>query len=173
MPSRCLSLIGLRYTSLAMSDAIATDNPFTDAERHTLIALVGAVIPASAKYRTPGADDPDVAADILATARPYHATIAPALNHVESIAAQRFDTAYAELDAATRAQIASELSRSRFAGVGTLVTITAQCYYRDDRVMGSLDMEPRAPYPQGFDLPEGNFSLLEPVRRRGRIYREV
>ena len=156
-----------------MSDTIATDNPFTTGEQRTLLALVGAVIPASAEFGTPGADDPVIAADILATARPYHATVANALAQIESIAAKRYDAAYTDLDALTRAKIASDLSRSRFAGVGTLVTITAQCYYRDDRVMRSLGMEPRSPHPDGFDIPQGDYSLLEPVRQRGRIYKEV
>ncbi|MDE0660986.1 MAG: hypothetical protein OXI79_15210 [Gammaproteobacteria bacterium] len=156
-----------------MPATIATDNPFTADERRTLLALVGAVIPASAEFGTPGADDPAIAADILATARPYHAAVASALSQIESTAATRYDAAYTDLDAATRATIASDLSRSRFAGVGTLVTITAQCYYRDDRVMRSLGMVPRSPYPDGFEVPRGDWSLLEPVRQRGRIYKEV
>jgi len=156
-----------------MSDTIATDNPFSDDECRTLLALAGAVIPASEEYGTPGADDPEIAADILATARPYHDTVANALHSIEAIAAERYDTAYPDLDPATRAKLASELSRSRFAGVGTLVTITAQCYYRDDRVMRSLDMEPRPPHPHGFDVPQGDWSLLDPVRKRGRVYKEV
>ena len=155
-----------------MSDTIATDQPFTNEERRTLLALVGAVIPANAGFGTPSAADPDIAADILATARPYHATVANALQQVESIAAERYATAYADLDAETRARLASDLSRSRFAGLGTLITITAQCYYRDDRVMQSLGMEPRPPYPDGFDIPEGDWSLLDPVRRRGKIYKD-
>lgn len=156
-----------------MPDTIATDSPFSDDERRTLLALVGAVIPASADHDMPGADDPDIAADILATARPYHATIAKALKQIVSIAAQRYGPSYADLDAAIRAKIAGEVSHSRFAGAGTLVTITAQCYYRDDRVMRSLGMEPRAPYPDGFDIPHGDWSLLDPVRQRGKIYKEV
>ena len=156
-----------------MPDTIATDNPFSDDERRTLLALVGAVIPVSVEQGLPGADDADIAADIFATARPYQATIANALRHIESVAAERHDAAYADLDAATRAKLASDLSGSRSAGVGTLVTITVQCYYRDDRVMRSLGMEPRPPFPDGFDIPQGDWSLLDPVRHRGRIYKEV
>ena len=156
-----------------MPETIATDTPFTRDEQRTLIALVGAVIPASPELDVPGADDADIAADILATARPYHATVANALKHLQSTAAERHDTAYADLDAASRAELAGELSRSRFAGVGTLVTITVQCYYRDDRVMQSLGMAPRPPHPDGFDIPQGDWSLLDPVRRRGKIYKDV
>ena len=156
-----------------MPETIATDNPFTGDEVRTLLALVGAVIPANAEHGVPGADDADIAADILATARPYHATLANALKRIEAIAAQRHGTGYADLDAGTRASLTRDLSRSRFAGVGTLVTIATQCYYRDDRVMRSLDMEPRPPHPDGFDIPQGDWSLLDPVRRRGKIYKEA
>ncbi len=156
-----------------MPDTIATDNPFNDDEQRTLLAVVGAVIPASRDHGVPGADDPAIAADILATARPYYATVAEALKQIESTAARRYDAAYHDLDAATRAELASDMGRSRFAGVGTLVTITAQCYYRDDRVMRSLGMAPRSPFPDGFDIPQGDWSLLEPVRRRGRIYKNA
>ena len=95
------------------------------------------------------------------------------LGQIESTAAKRYDAAYSDLDAGTRAGIARDLGRSRFAGVGTLVTIMVQCYYRDDRVMRSLGMAPRSPYPDGFDIPQGDWSLLEPVRQRGKIYKEV
>lgn len=156
-----------------MPDTIATDNPFTTDEQRTLLAVVGAVIPASSDHGVPGADDPDIAADILATARPYQATVAVALAQIQSIAGERYDTAYEDLDTATRAKLANEATRSRFAGVGTLVTITAQCYYRDDRVMQSLGMEPRSPYPDGFDIPQGDWSLLDPVKRRGKIYKDA
>ena len=156
-----------------MPNNIATDSPFSDNERRTLLALVGSVIPANVEHGLPGADDADIAADILATARSFHATVADALRHIESIAKERYDAAYADLDPTTRATLARDLSRSRFAGVGTLITITAQCYYRDDRVMQSLGMAPRSPYPDGFDIPQGDWSLLEPVRQRGRIYKEV
>ena len=54
-----------------------------------------------------------------------------------------------------------------------LVNATVRCYYRDDRVMRSLGMEPRPPFPKGFDIPQGDWSLLDPVRARGRVYREL
>ena len=45
--------------------------------------------------------------------------------------------------------------------------------YRDDRVLRSLGMEPRPPFPKGFEVEQGDWSLLEPVKRRGKLYREV
>ena len=55
---------------------IATDSPFTEAELLTLTLFAGAVIPANAEYDVPGADDPDIVADILATAWRYDEAVA-------------------------------------------------------------------------------------------------
>jgi hypothetical protein len=48
-----------------------------------------------------------------------------------------------------------------------------QCYYRDDRVMRSLGIEPRSPYPKRRVLEQGDWSLLNRVRDRPRMWRDV
>ena len=54
-----------------------------------------------------------------------------------------------------------------------LERIILQCYYRDDRVMRSLGLEVRPPYPKGFEVEQGDWSLLDPVRARPKLYREI
>jgi hypothetical protein len=34
-------------------------------------------------------------------------------------------------------------------------------------------MEARPPYPKGYQVVQGDLSLLEPVRARGKIYRDA
>jgi len=51
--------------------------------------------------------------------------------------------------------------------------VVAQCYYRDDRVMQSLGMELRPPFPKGFEVEQGDWSLLDPVRARPAFYRRT
>ena len=48
-----------------------------------------------------------------------------------------------------------------------------QCYYRDDRVLRSLGVEPQAPFPKGRVLEQGDWSLLDAVRGRPRMWRDV
>ena len=48
-----------------------------------------------------------------------------------------------------------------------------QCYYRDDRVMRALGLEPRPPYPKGHVLEQGDWALLDVVRGRPRMWRDV
>ena len=45
------------------------------------------------------------------------------------------------------------------------------CYYRDDRVMRSLGQEPRPPFPKGHVVEQGDWSLLDPVKKRAPFWR--
>lgn len=56
--------------------------------------------------------------------------------------------------------------------VFVLVSLILQCCYRDDRIMRSLGMEVRPPFPDGYEVEAGDWSLLDPVRRRAPFYRQ-
>ena len=163
---------------------IASDNPFTAAEQQTLAAFAGTVIPASDEYDVPGADDAEIVADILATARPHYDAVHAGLVFQDTVAMAAYGVPFAELSAADRADFVQrsnteggfdhiewEVDPSALSGQRTLISIILQCYYRDDRVMQSLEMEARPPFPQGFEVEQGDWSLLEPVKQRGKIYR--
>jgi hypothetical protein len=57
--------------------------------------------------------------------------------------------------------------------IGTLGRVILQCYYRDDRVIAALGLEPRPPFPKGHSLQQGDWSLLDAVRGRPRMWRDV
>ena len=59
------------------------------------------------------------------------------------------------------------------APLAALVRVVLLCYYRDDRVMGSLGLEPRPPFPRGHVVEQGDWSLLDLVRKRVPMYRTV
>jgi hypothetical protein len=80
---------------------------------------------------------------------------------------------YAQLDAARRVAVAEAFGRATPQSAALLFSLVARCYYRDERVMLALEMEPRAPFPRGFDLDASDLQLLEPVRARAKIYRDV
>ncbi|XOV82590.1 MAG: hypothetical protein ACFHXK_17235 [bacterium] len=135
-----------------MSNMISSDGAFDSDEKQALKEVLAYMIPADDKR--PGADDPLIMADILATGRSSARLIRGAL------------AIYRDTDLMT-------LSQTRTPEVNALVSLAVQCYYRDDRVMASLAMEPRPPHPQGYEIPQGDWQLLEPVRQRGRHYRDV
>jgi hypothetical protein len=116
----------------------------------------------------PGADDPAIQADMIATLGRDTRLVVAALDHLARLAGQPL----AELDAAKRDAVAQEF-RSSGAAAATLVRVVLQCYYRDDRVLRSLGLELRAPFPKGYVLPDGDWSLLDPVKARAGTLRRV
>ncbi|WP_407165744.1 hypothetical protein [Bradyrhizobium sp. ORS 111] len=144
-------------------------NELTVAQRADFRTIAAMIVPESAEYKVPGADDPAIQADMLATLGRDTAPVAQALDHLARLAGRPL----AELDAARRDAVAKEFRASGGTAAATLVRVVLQCYYRDDRVLRSLGLEPRAPFPKGHVLPEGDWSLLDPVRARGGSLRGV
>ena len=62
--------------------------------------------------------------------------------------------------------------RSGAAPIVALGRIIVGAYYRDDRVLLALKLEARAPFPKGYDLEQGDWSLLDAVRDRPPLWRD-
>ncbi len=154
-------------------NTIATDNPFSADDTATLSTLAGMMIPASDKYAVPGADDPTILADIIATARQHADVFEAGLKALDEYSRDKRNAAFSALDLDNRTAIVEVFQQTTPLFLRGITSITAQCYYRDARVMASLGMEPRPPYPIGFELSQGDWGLLDPVRDRGKIWRDA
>ena len=148
---------------------MSADAPLTPAQEGDLRAIAGVIIPASVEYDVPGADDQRVQADIVATLGRDAGRVRDALDELARLAGMPL----ADLDPARRAAVAMELRAKGGAAVATLTRVVLQCYYRDDRVVRSLGLEPRPPYPKGHVLEDGDWSLLDPVRARAPLWRRA
>ena len=146
---------------------MTADSPLTPAQRDDLRDIAGVMIPASAEFDVPGADDPAIQADIVATLGRDAGLVREALNELRRRAGQPLTA----LEPARREEVALELRAQGGVAVATLIRVVLQCYYRDDRVVRSLGLEPRPPYPKGHELEEGDWSLLDPVRSRAPMWR--
>jgi glycine/D-amino acid oxidase-like deaminating enzyme len=58
------------------------------------------------------------------------------------------------------------------AAAAVLGRVILGAYYRDDRVLQSLGLEARAPFPKGYALEQGDWSLLDAVRERPPLWRD-
>jgi hypothetical protein len=143
---------------------MSTDNPLTPAQSDDLRAIAGVIVPASAEFDVPGAGDPMIQADMVATLGRDARLVREALDELARLAGSPL----AGLDPDRREAVAMELRATGGAAVATLIRVVLQCYYRDDRVVRSLGLEPRPPYPRGHVLEDGDWSLLDPVRARAR-----
>ena len=158
-----------------MSNTVANPAPswgdpnLTDAEKRTLAAMCARMIPASAEYKVPGADDPLIQADIAKSIARDATSVHNTLALLEKLAGGNF----AGLPEARQDEVCATLREQGGMDLTLTTRIVLQCYYRDDRVMISLGMEPRPPFPKGHVLPQGDWSLLDPVRARGKIWRDA
>jgi hypothetical protein len=148
---------------------MSTDSTLTPVQRDDLRAIAAEIIPASAEFDVPGADDPVIQADILATLGRDAGHVREALDQLARLAGRPL----ASLDPARRHTIGMQLRAMGGEAVATLTRVVLQCYYRDDRVVRSLGLEPRPPYPKGHVLEEGDWSLLDPVRARPPMWRRA
>lgn len=148
---------------------MSATNELTAAQRNDLRTVAAMIVPASDEYKVPGADDPVIQADMLATLGRDTMLVRAALDHLARLAGKPLG----ELEAAKREAIAQEFRATGGAAAATLVRVVLQCYYRDDRVLRSLGIELRAPFPKGHVLPEGDWSLLDPVKERGGTLRRA
>jgi hypothetical protein len=148
---------------------MSADNQLTRAQRDNLRTIAAMIVPASDEYKVPGADDPAIQADILATLGRDTKLVVTALDHLARLAGQSL----AEVDAAKRDAVVQEFRGSGGAAAATLVRVVLQCYYRDDRVLRSLGLELRAPFPMGYVLLDGDWSLLDPVKARSGTLRRA
>ncbi|HWX08033.1 MAG TPA: hypothetical protein VN065_19555 [Bradyrhizobium sp.] len=145
------------------------NDKLTAEQTRDLRALAGSIIPPSATYGVPGADDEKIFNDILNSLERDRDDICRALAQLATLA----DGAFANLEPARRTEVAAKFREAGGAPLAALVRVVLLCYYRDDRVMRSLGQEPRPPFPRGHVVEQGDWSLLEPVRKRPRLYRLV
>ena len=143
------------------------DQTLSEAEIADLRCLAGVIIPPSAKYGVPGADDDTIFSDILNSIGRDRGDVCAALARLRTLAGGSL----AALDATRRGEVAAKLRAGGGTPVGVLTRVVLLCYYRDDRVMASLGLEARPPFPSGHVLEQGDWSLLDPVRARQPFWR--
>ena len=148
---------------------MSAEPALTKAQRDDLHTVAAMIIPESLEYKVPGADDAKIQADILATLGRDTKRVAEALDHLARLARKPL----AELDPGRRDAVAKEFRISGGAAAATLTRVVLQCYYRDDRVVHSLGLELRPPFPKGYPLERGDWSLLDPVKARPSMWRRV
>jgi len=141
----------------------------TDAEARDLRALASLMIPASATYKVPGADDDLIFADIVKNLERDTEDTRTALAHLAKLAGG----AFADLAPDRRRDVAATFKKEGGAPLFALNRVVLLCYYRDDRVMRSLGQEPRSPFPKGHVVEQGDWSLLDPVKTRAPMWRRV
>mgnify|MGYP001475691429 CR=1 FL=1 len=83
-----------------------------------------------------------------------------------------FGQDFSKLKHNEQAEIIKKFKRSHFRNYIRLTTYVIDCYYQNDDVLRAIGLDPRPPFPDGYNVDEGDIMLLEPVFLRGKIYRD-
>jgi hypothetical protein len=141
----------------------------TPAELRDLRRLLGFMVPSSTDYRVPGADDGAIFADIVCSLGRDQSAVRKALAILREMAGEDF----AAIDEAEVEATAMALLRREGPEITALGRAVLHCYYRDERVVRSLGLEPGAPFPKGHIVQQGDWSLLDAMRNRPQMWRDV
>lgn len=141
---------------------------FSAAEFQELRDIAGTMIPESAELRMPGADDPAILADVAKSV----GRDLPLVKEAIAAVVAKSGGAFAALGRDRREALVNDFYASRSAPIMTLGRVILGAYYRDERVLAALGLEGRPPFPKGYALEQGDWSLLDVVRVRPPLWRD-
>jgi len=142
-----------------------SNDGFSASEIAALREIAGTMVPADAGIGVPGADDPAILADIVRSIGRDLPAVRTALAVIEA-------KGFAALDRDGREALINKIYKSGGPPMVALGRVILGAYYRDDRVLLALKQEARAPFPKGFTLEQGDWSLLDAVRGRAPLWRD-
>lgn len=148
--------------------AAALEPRLSDAEINDLGKIAGTMVPEDAALGMPGADDPAILDDI---ARSVGRDL-PLVREALAAIAAKSGNAFAEMDRDAREALINDWYAGGGAPAAALGRVIVGAYYRDDRVLLALGHEARAPFPKGYVLEQGDWSLLDVVRNRKPFWRD-
>jgi len=148
---------------------------FSRDEERLLASVLDEIIPSSDDGRFPGAGSLGLAGFVeqnLQKMPEFRPAIVQGLSALEDLASRRGSRGFAALSRPDKLDVLRELAAQQPAFLPGLILQTYAGYYQDSRVIEALGLEPRPPHPKGYELEPGDLTLLEPVRRRRKMYRE-
>jgi hypothetical protein len=150
------------------------DDGFSPDEERLLPTLLDDVVPPSADGRLPGAGSLDLVADIARRVREtpvLRSVVEYGLGALAGLGRERNPGGWTALSRAERRAALTDFAATDQFFLPAFLFLVYSGYYRHPRVVEALGLEARAPHPQGYTMAPDDWSVLEPVRARGRMYR--
>jgi hypothetical protein len=152
------------------------DEPFalSALQERILESLIDDVIPPSDDGRLPGAGTLGLAAHVVRTVEQtpmFRPVLEYGLSAIADLAAKRSPAGFAGLSRAQAKEVVEEFAATDQFFLPAFLFLVYSGYYRDPRVVEALGLEARPPHPKGYTMEPDDPTLLDPVRRRGPMYR--
>ena len=137
-----------------------------------LAALLDELVPPSEDGQLPGAGALGLGPTLHANTPELRTVIEQGVAALDEHARSRGASDFADLAQHERSAVLNEVADEQAALVPGLVFQTYVHYYQHPRVLSGLRLEPRPPYPKGYEMEPTDLTLLDPVRERSKLYRE-
>ncbi len=150
------------------------EDRFSPDQSRALAYVLDELIPPSADGRLPSGGALGLHERLADALRPVPALremVVQSLAALDALARRRDPAGLDALTPDARAAVLAELAASEHAVPPILALHAFASYYHHPRVVEALGLEPRPPHPRGYAMNPNDLSLLEPVRRRGKMYR--
>ncbi len=139
-----------------MTEMVVTDGVFSAEQKKQLAGLAEIMIPPADGM--PGAGAKEIFTVICQRLRDHQEVVTAGLESLTGL-----DVEMAAREPAFREQPFLQLIQQ----------VVVSSYYENAAVQVALGLEGRPPYPDGYELEPTDWRLLEPVRRREKLYRKV
>lgn len=154
----------------------ATNPGFSKEQASTLAAVLDEIVPPAGERRLPGAGELGVVAYVESALRQMpmlEPVIRQGLDALREVSRRLKSEEFVALPRPDRLVVLRELESADAAFLPMVTFLTFAGYYHHGRIVEALGLEPRPPHPAGYEMPPNDLSLLEPVRRRSKLYRDV
>lgn len=151
------------------NNEIVSENMDDELER-TLMALVNLIIPPSRDGKMPGAAETGFVAYVQN--ENHLPWIEDSLLTIAGESHDRHDREFSALTVTEQSKLIDDLRRRLIRFFIRLTNLVMECYYQHDQVLEAIGLEARTPFPDGYSIDEGDLTLLEPVSRRVKLYRD-
>ena len=149
---------------------------FSDGERRALVCVLDLLIPRSRDGRLPAAGELGVAVQIERVAQRdpgLRGAVATGVAALAEHAQRRGGPDFTTLAESDQLAVLKEVAAAQPGLLPGLIFHTYVAYYQAGRVLEGLGLGPHPPFPKGHTLEPFDASLLEPARRRGKLYRDA
>jgi hypothetical protein len=148
---------------------------FSAAEECLLARLLDEIIPPSSERRLPGAGALGLTPRIARTVE-QTPMLRPVMEYglaaLADLARKRHPSGFAALSQQETKEIWEEFAATDQFFQPAFLFLVYSSYYQDARVVEALGLEARPPHPKGYPMEADDLTLLDPVRRRAKMYRE-
>lgn len=142
----------------------------SEEEKSVLDQLLDLIIPASADGKMPSAAE--IGFDEYLCVHNMIPWVRESLTFLRDEAQQIKGAAFLLLTPDDKMEVVTTARRKNPRTFASFTNMVTRCYYLNARVIKAIGQDVRPPFPNGYQLTEGDLCLLEPVYERGSIYRE-